>query len=144
MKQKNLSSFDPLTYFLLSSLVFSWIFYEFMMSKLPSYVLASYPIFAIMLAKIAKEKSKKTILILVTINVILVILIQILLFFFQEKRKDTFQTSLQWKKFLNQNEVLYFDKDYGVPSLAFYLGYPKQKIIVFSSVIEVKKFTKKF
>lgn len=142
LREKNLSSFEPLTYFLLSGLVFSWIFYEFMMSKLPSYVLASYPIFAILIAKIVEEKSKKTILVLVVINLVFVVLIQIVLFLFQEKRKDTFQTSLKWKEFLSEEEVLYFDKDYGIPSLAFYLGYPKQKIIVLSNIIEIKNLSK--
>lgn len=143
IRSGEIENFSPLTYFLLVSLIFSWLFYEFMMSKLPSYVLASYPIVSILLANLWIEKSNILLKKLIILNFTIVIIIHISLFIFEDKRKSTLETSLKWRKFLNLKETLYFDKDYGVPSLAYYLNYPHQEILVLKNPFALKELPSK-
>jgi 4-amino-4-deoxy-L-arabinose transferase-like glycosyltransferase len=132
---------ESLDFFLLSSLLSGWVIYEFMMSKLPSYVLITYPILAIMIARNLEKNYQQNqikIKIVIIVSLVLTIVIQTLLLIFNEKRSDTFTFAKLIQENLQENEIIYFEKDYGLPSLAYYLNYPKQKIKVLNGIQEVK------
>ncbi len=132
-------------FFLLSSLLSGWVVYEFMLSKLPSYVLVAYPIFSILIARdLAKnyQQNQKKIHIVMITSLILGVIIQILIFIFNQKRSDTFTFAQKIKENVYEQETIYFDKDYSLPSLAYYLNYPRQKIKVLNTIEEIKNLEK--
>lgn len=65
---------NNLDYFIIATLISSWIVYEFMMSKLPSYVLVAYPILSMSIADILDknyELYKKKIKIISILSIIM-------------------------------------------------------------------------
>jgi hypothetical protein len=57
---------------------------------------------------------------------------------FNSIRKDTFELANQIKQTTKKAEMIYFAKDYAVPSLAYYLDYPKQSIEILKSINTIK------
>lgn len=132
---------NNLDYFIIATLISSWIVYEFMMSKLPSYVLVAYPILSMSIANILDknfELYKKKIKIISILSIIMGIFVLVFLAEFNSIRKDTFELANQIKQNTKKPETIYFAKDYAVPSLAYYLDYPKQSIEILKSINTIK------
>ncbi|MCZ8154778.1 MAG: glycosyltransferase family 39 protein [Leptospira sp.] len=122
---------------LISALLFGWIFYEFMQSKLPSYPLASYPILSILIANEAIKAKRLTFTKWLVIFAFLqVILINLFLTpYLNEKRSDTKRIAQLWKSKITQDSKIIALKNYAIPSLAFYL---ERKIDVKKDMLEWK------
>lgn len=123
--------------FVLSGLFFGWIFYEFLLSKLPSYVLASYPILAILIAKSYSESKsenfKKWIL---AVALIFTFSIHVFLApFLNSMRTDTKRVAERWNLSIPNSVPFYVLKNYALPSLAFY---SRHKLLVLDSIQDFK------
>ncbi|TGN19280.1 phospholipid carrier-dependent glycosyltransferase [Leptospira idonii] len=109
----------------LSGLCFGWIFYELLMSKLPSYPLAAYPILAVLIASSMERSESLTfwkkwiprLAVLQTISIVTVFLP-----LFSEKRRDSYRAAESWNQFLKQGDTVVSIKNYALPSLAYYLN----------------------
>ncbi|MDZ4727558.1 MAG: glycosyltransferase family 39 protein [Leptospira sp.] len=109
---------------IVSGLIFGWVFYEFMSSKLPSYPLAAYPILSLLIANaslsIQNQKlyhwlTKIAILQFVFVNIIFSI-------YFNTLKTDTKRIAGEWNQILSENDHIYAVKNFGLPSLPFYLN----------------------
>lgn len=117
--------------FLLLGLVFSWLFYEFLASKLPSYPLSAYPILSILLADQLARKHNQIYMYRVYLTVSLVMIATIsfiLLPRFSELRKDTIKAASVVSSFVPQNKTLHSFGAHGIPSFAYYYHRPIQEI----------------
>ncbi len=106
-----------------AGLFFSWIFYEFLASKLPSYPLAAYPILSIILANyILKFKNDdKTIRIFLMASVLISLTISIFLLPYLNKfREDTQSFSKDLNTLLPIHTNVFVNKNLALPSLAVY------------------------
>lgn len=115
---------DKKKYILFAGLIFSWIFYEFLASKLPSYPLAAYPIFGIIIARfIDANKPKLSFKIITSLAFLFSFaIVSFVLPLLSEKRKDTIQLSKLLNNHLTKEEPVYVQKNVSLPSLAFYSG----------------------
>ncbi len=119
---------------LIAPLLFGWIFYEFLMSKLPSYVLSVYPILSIFLANEVHKDfilKKMKVKILFIINIIFILTFQLFsIFYINHLRSDSFHVAKTWSQKVPIQDTIYFNKNYALPSLIYYLDYPKRKIVL--------------
>ncbi len=114
---------DIKIFLLAVGLFFSWIFYEFLASKLPSYPLAAYPILSIVLSHyILKFKNnKKIIQTFMMASVFISLSISIFLLPYLNKfREDTLFLSRDLNKLLPGNTNVFVNKNLALPSLAVY------------------------
>ncbi len=127
--------------FLLSSLFFGWVFYEFLMSKLPSYPLAAYPVFAILIAKCHSESQqiliKKIILMVAVLTTFVIHLFVAPLL--NPYRADSQKIAFEWNQSISGDKPVYVLKNYAIPSLAFYL---KNELIVLKDIQDYKNIPK--
>lgn len=130
--RKKTAAPEPTNILLLGGIFFGWVFYEFLMSKLPSYPLAAYPIFAILMGKIvsdAEGKWKNAIFFLAIIQSFAVVFIALPML--SEKRKDTIIAADHWNRKLPLNTELLAVQNPALPSLAFYSNHPIREIELF-------------
>ncbi|WP_246047972.1 ArnT family glycosyltransferase [Leptospira ilyithenensis] len=116
---------ESINILLLGGLLFGWIFYECLMSKLPSYPLAVYPILAILMAKIVSEskmKWKAAILILAIAQSLAIVFI--ILPLLSDKRRDTIASANHWNRNFPIGTELLTIQNLALPSLAFYTNHP--------------------
>ncbi|TGL61208.1 glycosyltransferase family 39 protein [Leptospira ognonensis] len=122
---------------LVSGLFFGWVFFEFLMSKLPSYTLAAYPLLSILIAKSYTDASseflKKTVL-------AFAILLTVALHLFVSPLVNTYRmdskiVATKWNRSIPNQEPFYSLKNYALPSFAFYLDHP---IIVMKDIQDFK------
>ncbi len=122
LKDKKLS-IDSSWILLLGGLIFGWIFYEILMSKLPSYPLAAYPILSTLIAySISKTESPNLKKWILAIAILQTFVIHIFLAkYLNAKRSDTKILAESWNAMVPSHEPFYVLKNYALPSLAFYL-----------------------
>ncbi|WP_244288334.1 ArnT family glycosyltransferase [Leptospira congkakensis] len=117
--------------FLLLGLVFSWIFYEGLASKLPSYPLSAYPILAILLGDQLARKHNQIYMYRIYLTVAL-LMIAVLSFVilpkFSEMRTDSKKAAQRIQSIVSKDETLYSFGAHGIPSFAFYYHKPIQEI----------------
>lgn len=117
--------------FLLLGLSFSWIFYEFLASKLPSYPLSAYPILSILLADQLARKHNQIYMYRLYLTVSLVMIVTISLIVlpqFSEMRTDTQKAATIVQSLVPENETLHSFGAHGIPSFAYYYQRPIQEI----------------
>lgn len=117
--------------YLMVGLIFSWIFYEFLSSKLPSYPLSAYPILSILLAEQLSKKHNQIYLyrIYLTTAILMFCIIGFLILpKFSEMRRETKLLADTIGNRLDPNETLYSFGGLGIPSFAFYLNQPIKEI----------------
>lgn len=117
--------------FLMIGLVFSWIFYEFLSSKLPSYPLSAYPILSILLAEQLSKKHNQIYLyrLYLTTSILMILVIGIIVLpKFNEMRRETKSLAEIAKGRIQTNETLYSYGGLGIPSFAFYFHRPIKEI----------------
>jgi len=115
---------EPIVILLLGGIISGWIFYECLMSKLPSYPLAAYPILAIFIAKTISEsdtKWKRIVLIFAILQSLTITMI--VLPILSEKRKDTKSLGEHWNKTVLPKKELVTIQNLALPSLAFYTNH---------------------
>lgn len=126
--------------YLMIGLVFSWIFYEFLSSKLPSYPLSAYPILSILLAEQLSKKHNQIYLyrLYLTVAILMFVVIGLVVLpKFSEMRTETKNLAKKINTILETNETLYSFGGLGIPSFAFYLSHPIQEVS-FESFRETK------
>ncbi|PJZ44763.1 ArnT family glycosyltransferase [Leptospira brenneri] len=109
--------------FLLIGLGFSWIFYECLASKLPSYPLSAYPILSILLADQLARKHNQIYMyrIYLTVALVMVTIISLVLLpKFSELRMDTKKAAAVVQTIVPEGETLYSLGAHGIPSFAYY------------------------
>ncbi|TGK87443.1 phospholipid carrier-dependent glycosyltransferase [Leptospira noumeaensis] len=117
--------------FLLLGLIFSWIFYEGLASKLPSYPLAAYPILSILLGDQLARKHNQIYMyrIYLTVAMFMFIIISfVVLPKFSELRQDTINLAKTIQNNVPKNTTLHSFGAHGIPSFAFYYHRPIQEI----------------
>ncbi|XDD47401.1 ArnT family glycosyltransferase [Leptospira sp. WS39.C2] len=117
--------------YLMVGLVFSWIFYEFLSSKLPSYPLSAYPILSILLAEQLSKKHNQIYLYRLYLTTAILMFVVIGIFLlpkFSEMRTETKILANNIKSNLQPNETLYSYGGLGIPSFAFYFHQPIKEI----------------
>lgn len=117
--------------FLLLGLGFSWIFYECLASKLPSYPLSAYPILAILLGDQLARKHNQIYMyrIYLTVSLVMIATISfILLPRFSEMRTDTKRAAAVIQSLVPPNETLHSFGGFGIPSFAYYYHRPIKEI----------------
>ncbi|TGL46220.1 glycosyltransferase family 39 protein [Leptospira meyeri] len=113
--------------FLLLGLVFSWIFYEVLASKLPSYPLSAYPILSILLGDQLSRKHNQIYMYRIYLTVALVmaaIISFMILPKFAEIRKDTKNLARIVSGYVPKEKTLHSFGAHGIPSFAFYYNRP--------------------
>lgn len=120
-----------------SGLFSGWVFFEFLMSKLPSYTLAAYPLLSILMAKSYTESKsvllKKTILAFaITLTLAIHLFVSPLL---NTYRMDSKKIATKWNESIPNHEPFYSLKNYALPSLAFYSNHP---LIVMKDIQDFK------
>lgn len=117
--------------FLLIGLGFSWIFYECLASKLPSYPLSAYPILAILLGDQLASKHNQIYMyrLYLTVSLLMIAIISfVLLPKFAEMRLDTKRTANILQNLVPTNTTLHSFGAHGIPSFAYYYHRPIQEI----------------
>lgn len=117
--------------FLLLGLVFSWLFYECLASKLPSYPLSAYPILAILLGDQLARKHNQIYMyrLYLTVALLMIAIISfVLLPKFSEMRTDTKKAASVIQSLVPKNETLYSFGAHGIPSFAYYYHRPIREI----------------
>ncbi|MDF3820663.1 glycosyltransferase family 39 protein [Leptospira sp. 96542] len=114
------------TNFLYIGLIFSWLFYEFLASKLPSYPLAAYPLLSILIAKkmegVTTFFSFKNLFVFSIVWMVTIIII--LLPWMNNKRFDTKTVAEKINRLELKTDSIYVNGNLGLPSLAYYLKTP--------------------
>ncbi|MBM9590052.1 glycosyltransferase family 39 protein [Leptospira sp. 201903075] len=119
--------------FLLVGLGFSWIFYECLASKLPSYPLSAYPILAILLGYQLARKHNQIYMyrLYLTVSLLMIAVISfVLLPKFAEMRLDTKRAANTVQNLVPQNATLHSFGAHGIPSFAYYYHRPIQEILI--------------
>ncbi|WP_244241377.1 ArnT family glycosyltransferase [Leptospira perdikensis] len=117
--------------FLLLGLVFSWIFYEGLASKLPSYPLSAYPILSILLGDQLSRKHNQIYMyrIYITVSLIMIAIISfVILPKFSDLRTDTKKVANIIQTIVPENTTLHSFGAHGIPSFAYYYHRPIQEI----------------
>lgn len=117
--------------FLLLGLVFSWIFYEGLASKLPSYPLSAYPILSILLGDQLARKHNQIYMyrIYLTVSLVMITIISfVILPKFSEIRKDTKNMAGIINGYVPIEKTLHSFGSHGIPSFAFYYHRPINEI----------------
>ncbi|MCW7470136.1 ArnT family glycosyltransferase [Leptospira kanakyensis] len=117
--------------FLLLGLVFSWIFYEGLASKLPSYPLSAYPILSILLGDQLSRKHNQIYMyrIYITVALLMIAVLSFVIFpKFSEIRMDTKKIANQVQSIVPENVTLHSFGAHGIPSFAFYYHRPIKEI----------------
>ncbi|TGM79989.1 ArnT family glycosyltransferase [Leptospira bouyouniensis] len=126
--------------YLMIGLVFSWVFYEFLSSKLPSYPLSAYPILSILLAEQLSKKHNQIYLyrLYLTTSLVMIFIITFLILpKFSDMRTETKKLAYTIQKSLEPNETLFSFGGLGIPSFAFYLHQPIKEI-GFDEIMTIK------
>ncbi|WP_210413180.1 ArnT family glycosyltransferase [Leptospira vanthielii] len=113
--------------FLLLGLSFSWLFYECLASKLPSYPLSAYPILAILLGDQLARKHNQIYMyrLYLTVSILMIATISfIVLPKFSEMRTDTIKAASMVQSLVPVNETLHSFGAHGIPSFAYYYHRP--------------------
>lgn len=117
--------------YLMIGLVFSWIFYELISSKLPSYPLSAYPILSILLAEQLSKKHNQIYLYRLYLTSAIVMMFVISFFIlpkFSEMRNDSKKLAEIMNQSVSPNETLFSFGGLGIPSFAFYYHKPIKEI----------------
>ncbi|WP_244241866.1 ArnT family glycosyltransferase [Leptospira kanakyensis] len=117
--------------FLLLGLFFSWIFYEGLASKLPSYPLSAYPILSILLGDQLSRKHNQIYMyrIYITVALLMIAVLSFVIFpKFSEIRMDTKKIANQVQSIVPENVTLHSFGAHGIPSFAFYYHRPIKEI----------------
>ncbi|ABZ93476.1 Glycosyltransferase of PMT family [Leptospira biflexa serovar Patoc strain 'Patoc 1 (Ames)'] len=117
--------------YLMIGLVFSWIFYELISSKLPSYPLSAYPILSILLAEQLSKKHNQIYLYRLYLTSAIVMMFVISFFIlpkFSELRNDSKKLAEIMNQSVSPNETLFSFGGLGIPSFAFYYHKPIKEI----------------
>ncbi|EOQ87819.1 dolichyl-phosphate-mannose-protein mannosyltransferase [Leptospira yanagawae serovar Saopaulo str. Sao Paulo = ATCC 700523] len=126
--------------FLMVGLIFSWVFYEFISSKLPSYPLSAYPILSILLAEHLSKKHNQIYLYRIYLGTAILMFCVIgfvIVPKFSDMRKETKILAETIQKELLPNETLYSFGGLGIPSFAFYLERKVEEISI-DKILTVK------
>lgn len=113
--------------FLLIGLGFSWIFYEGLVSKLPSYPLAAYPILAILLGDQLSRKHNQIYMfrLYLTVSLVMIAVLSfVILPKFSELRKETKKVASEIQILVPHKETLHTFGGLGIPSFAYYYHRP--------------------